>query len=395
MAVPNTHYSFGARRYRRAVPAIPAVLVIAVFMTISGTGGATALRTGSVIRTTSVNGLTPSSVADEPIAPKVVASCGVGLGPMGIAYDPADRDLYVANSNHLNYSLPHHHGTISVIGPGCDVIRTITLPAGSCPYSVAYDPQVEWMFVTDTCLSYIYVLSGPTILHQISTGTGDSTFSATYDPLTGDMLVSDLFQDGTGIAVYHGTKQVEGNTAVCGASGWECPSYSSIVIADGKIFAGSESIVVVFDARTYHFLTWFYVSCNLGPLQAVLGTMMYNPVHRDIYYGALDDTTGTYCTFSPQNYAVLQSRTIPALHAAAGIAYSPATRGIYIVAGGGPYPWLGATQNSSDVWMVDPSGHLHALHLATDANPYALAYDPLDGLTYVCGSGTDTVYAVS
>jgi hypothetical protein len=73
--------------------------------------------------------------------------------------------------------------------------------------------------------------------------------------------------------------------------------------------------------------------------------MIYSPVDNSIYFGATDDVTGTYCSYSPSNDEFHLNRTTPALHDAAGLAFSPTTRSIYIVAGGGTYPWSGFTQN--------------------------------------------------
>ncbi len=392
MAVPIRVRIIGTGANRPLLRGLSAALATAVIVVLITSGGASAIMTNVGSGTSSATSPTTSSSAAEPTAPKVVASCGVGKGPMGVAYDPADKDVYVANSNLLTGWPPHHHGTISVIEPGCKVVHTITLPAGSCPYGLAYDPENQWMYAIDSCLPFVYIISGTEIIHRIQFGGPTNPFggelSIAYDPLTGDILVSDLFQDGSGILAYHGTRQTG---EMCGQAGWECPSYDSIAVVDGKIFAGSPNPIVVFDARTYAFLKWFTVPCDL--YGQVLGAMAFDPASRVVYFG--DTSTGTYCVFSPKTDEVLYNRTISSLHAAAGIAYSPATRGIYIVPGGGPNPWLGFTQNSSDVWEVDPSGHLYALHLAMDANAYALAYSPPDGMMYICGAGTDSVYVVS
>jgi DNA-binding beta-propeller fold protein YncE len=49
---------------------------------------------------------------------------------------------------------------------------------------------------------------------------------------------------------------------------------------------------------------------------------------------------------------------------------------------------------STTLWIQDSMGHLRSLRLGTHADPYSLTYDPANGLMYVCGAGTDTLYVV-
>jgi hypothetical protein len=388
MAIHGWTGRFGGLTAVHRGEAITAVLAAVVVLVMLGTGSSDAISVHAGSVPGSADAATHSPIVVGADSPKVLSSCKVGKNPMGVAYDPADEYVYVANSGHLVFPTPQQEGTVSVIEPGCKVIHTIKLAAGSCPYGIAYDPENTWMYVTDLCDPYIYVISGLQVIHRINYLGNDNGFSVAYDPATGDMLVSDFYQDGLGIAVYHGTELVGGNTELCGASGWECPSYSSIAVVDGRVFAGAPGIVVMFDAKSYDFISWFSIPCS----EPVLGAMTFDLRTRILLYG--DTTTGTYCGVSPQTHAYVFNQTITSLPAVAGIAYSPATSGIYIVGGGGPYPWAGFTQNSSDVWVESPSNHLTVVRLADDANAYDLAFNPSNRMMYVSGAGTDTVYVV-
>jgi len=68
---------------------------------------------------------------------EVIANITVGAGPEGIAYDPSNGYIYVAN---------FCSGTVSVIN-GTTVIANITVGAG--PEGIAYDPSNGYIYVAN------------------------------------------------------------------------------------------------------------------------------------------------------------------------------------------------------------------------------------------------------
>ena len=67
---------------------------------------------------------------------------GVGNSPFGIAYDPSNGNLYVAN---------FEPGTVSVInGTTNSVVSTINVNMVISPWETAYNPSNGYVYVTDT-----------------------------------------------------------------------------------------------------------------------------------------------------------------------------------------------------------------------------------------------------
>jgi YVTN family beta-propeller protein len=112
----------------------------------------------------------------------VIATVSVGTGPDGMAFDPANGDMYVANSN---------SGTISVIsGSTNTVVHTITIGSwADWVDAVAMDTANGDIYVAKQWDNSISVISGVTntVIHTISVGLWPN--SITYDPLNQNLYV--------------------------------------------------------------------------------------------------------------------------------------------------------------------------------------------------------------
>jgi len=79
----------------------------------------------------------------------VIATIPVGTWPVGVAYDPSNGYIYVADSG---------SNTVSVID-GTTVIATI--PVGIEPAGVAYDPSNGYIYVTNFASGTVSIISTP------------------------------------------------------------------------------------------------------------------------------------------------------------------------------------------------------------------------------------------
>ncbi len=61
------------------------------------------------------------------------------MNPRGVAYDPDNQEVYVANSN---------SSTVSVIDTFIHQV-IFTIPIGSNPFGVAYDPDNQEVYVAN------------------------------------------------------------------------------------------------------------------------------------------------------------------------------------------------------------------------------------------------------
>ena len=68
----------------------------------------------------------------------VVSTIPVGSVPRGIAFDPVHDRMYVSNQG---------SNTVSVINTNTNTVVS-TIPVGSSPYGIAFDPVHNRMYVT-------------------------------------------------------------------------------------------------------------------------------------------------------------------------------------------------------------------------------------------------------
>jgi len=115
----------------------------------------------------------------------VIAIITVGSEPMGVAYDPSNGYIYVTNFG---------SGTVSVIN-GTTVIATITVGGlWTNPAGVAYDPSNGYIYVTNFGSDAVSVISGTTVIANIPVGS--EPVGVAYDPSNGYIYVTN-FGSGT------------------------------------------------------------------------------------------------------------------------------------------------------------------------------------------------------
>jgi YVTN family beta-propeller protein len=123
---------------------------------------------------------------------RVIKTIGVGSGPAGIAFNPADNETYVANQC---------SGTVSVLNQNDKVVKTIRLSADSQPFGVNYGAKN--VYVGDRELSNVYIISGSNKVKTIS-GFSSNPFLGAYDPKNGYEYVVDF--DSSEVQILIGTK---------------------------------------------------------------------------------------------------------------------------------------------------------------------------------------------
>ena len=87
----------------------------------------------------------------------VVATINVGANPIGVAFDGANNDVYVANAaSNTPGALP----TISVIDSSSNtVVATISDSSFKAPWGVAYDRANREIYVTNFVGNTVSVIS--------------------------------------------------------------------------------------------------------------------------------------------------------------------------------------------------------------------------------------------
>jgi YVTN family beta-propeller protein len=126
------------------------------------------------------------------------AKCKVGIGPQDPAYDPVNHEIYVPNAGSAN---------ISVVKAPCTKAGTIKLPEspeGTYPVAAAFDPQNNYVYVTDVDANAVYVISGTKL---VATLHGfDRPEAIVYDPSRADMIVTNF--DGDNLTQVYATSAI-------------------------------------------------------------------------------------------------------------------------------------------------------------------------------------------
>jgi YVTN family beta-propeller protein len=121
----------------------------------------------------------------------VVATASTGSGPYGAAYDTANHRMYVVNRDSNNITILN----------GTAVNATIGLLSYSFPAGIAYDPVDETVYVAEFGTSLVAVIHNQTIVANVT--VGPEPIGVAYDAQDGFVYVAD---SGSGeVTVINGT----------------------------------------------------------------------------------------------------------------------------------------------------------------------------------------------
>jgi hypothetical protein len=358
-----------AESYRRnraasvaaAVPVIVAFAVVAFALT-----GLAAAQTGTAHASPrSAHDLSGGTVgAVSPAGSSVSARCLVGDNPEGVAYDPSDHDVYVAD-------YAPGDGGISILKAPCTLITTIHLSSGT-PYGAAYDPSTHDIMVSDPSMDAVYVLQGTSIVTILDGFCSPS--SMTWDAPADALLVVDS---------WCGVDAIYGNTQ----TGVEVPaindcSAAAALVADGYVWVadqcGTPYSVDVFDASTFASVGSFSIS-------TVPGALAWDPVNDTVLVGSLYGNTMHVlepATVALHTY-VNSTFALGKLLGTTSILYSPTTHDMYVSGRAG-----------SDIWTISSAGVSHSVAVGSGADLQFMSYDAATHHIYVTGWATNTVYVI-
>ena len=162
----------------------------------------------------------------------VAATIGVGTSPFGVAYDPADARLFVANTG---------SGNVTVISDATNT--TIgSVPVGLDPYGVAYDNRTNSIFVANGGSNTVSVINGSTlrVVTNVSVGTGPVGLA--YDPVSDDVIVANNLSNNVSVIA------ASSYTVVATVAAGDGPYAVAVDNATGNVFVsntGSGNITVI------------------------------------------------------------------------------------------------------------------------------------------------------
>jgi DNA-binding beta-propeller fold protein YncE len=294
-----------------------------------------------------------AAIAGVPNAVKI-PHCAVGTSPGDAAYDPLNHLIYVPE-----------HGGVAVIKSPCTVTHSISTPAGSLPSAAAFDASDNDIYVVDSALNQVYVISGTTIIATVTDPSLDWPAGIAYDPAATGVVVTNL--DGDSITF------IIGSGAVGSESVGTCPvgiAYSAY--ADSLIVANECDNDVSVLSATY-FSTGFTIDTGSSP-----------------YAVAYDPANGlTYVTNEGSNNVPVVD---PISHHDGDINVGNGPESI----GFDQFHLRMYVTNSYGATISEISGFsvVKTVHLPTGSFPVGATFSDFNGKMYVPGYGSGAVYVV-
>lgn len=244
----------------------------------------------------------------EPIlAPVLTKTISVGKTPLGIAYDSADTDVYVANNN---------SNTVSVISSSGATLNTViaTLKVGIAPQRVVYDPTSKQIYVSNYVSGTLSIIAGTSVLKTVKVCPEQGDLF--YDPANGNMYVtnSSSYSPTTGFSpstVY----EVNSGTFKVTKIKLGVPIFPYFIFdpANGGLYAAT-FVYTSFPAPTTPYVIEISPTNAVTKLAQPLDTWpwvytgAYSPQTKDVYISLFNATS----TVKPSVIALTSTNTVAA-----------------------------------------------------------------------------------
>lgn len=282
---------------------------------------------------------------------KYVGNFTVGDGPEGMAYDPLNHYMYVAN----------YFGSNVTIMNGTKIVTSVNV--GNQPESICFDSSNGYMYVANSASGNVSLINNFTVVHTINNLSSPSF--DTYDPANGYVYVDDYTDNN--VTVLNGTG-FAGNISVKGSpyssvydpsnnmiyvAGW---SNGNITLINGMIAVGNISL-----------------GSNNGPCGGA-----YDPLNGYLYFGS--DGTNNISVISGarllQNVSIGTNYAFPSFDQADGLIWT-------------------ADYYGNNVTIIDNSTVAGSFVVPKSSYPNGAAFDPYDGYMYVAdrGAGNVTIFS--
>ena len=273
----------------------------------------------------------------------LIATVMVGKAPNGIAFDPDNGDVYVANAYCGTFFTDCGMGNVSVIDSSTNTV-TATVPVGRDPEHVAFDPVNGDVYVSNGYNGTISIIDGSTNTVISTITTGGYPEGMAFDSLNGDMYVAN---DGTAsVSVIDGST----NTVITSLNVGPCLWADAFDSSNGDIYVGSQcgnppfaGIVYVIDGSTNTVTASFSVN-------SIMYAIAFDISDGDIYVPTIGSGVQPEVAVIDGNTNSVASTMTIGLENSGEIsaAYDPANGDLYVGAGGlGPIVSVFSTVQAS------------------------------------------------
>ncbi|MGP8067537.1 MAG: YncE family protein [Thermoplasmata archaeon] len=348
-----------------------AFAVIFVLLTLSS---ASAMAAGTPVHARAT--VPPSGLATDA-AISVLKNVAVGKAPVGVAYDPTNKEIYVADSG---------AGKVSVINGTTNlVVKTLTV--GTKPETLLYDPHNARMYVLNLGSHSVTVIrSNNTIAATVSISATE-IYNLVYDPTNGAVYALS-YEFAPPTSVFYNLSKINPTTnavtkikvGVGASSLLYDPATLDLVVADSSVNALS-IVNSSTNAVTTVTLTGNYPS-----------SLLYNPANKDVY--ALDAGYFTKGVTKTGNVSVLSSSnkivaTVKVAKLPISATLDPTSNKVFVVSSGSPNATTGKFPNG--VVTVISSTNAVVATVTVGKEALVSSYDPATQDIYMpCGQSNAT-----
>lgn len=288
-----------------------------------------------------------------------------GILPIGIAYNPVNNNMYVANAA---------SATVSVISGSTDSIIGSIL-VGNLPISIAYAPPNK-LYVTNAGSDDVYVINGATnrVIRDIP--VGEYPWGITYNPANADVYVVNN-QGNTVSVIDTSTDAVVDNIQlgnVLPPPSLPDPQYITYHRTNGGVYVGGNQQISVLNAAS---------NVDLGDLQTpstasnIVGQLAHNPNNNRIY--AAVPNSNTVVILNPDTHR-FEGSPIPVGTTPYAIVYHPNNNRIYVT-----------NLGSNSVSIINPITNTEVGTIPVGDSPAGIAINPSNNHIYVTNFGSNTV----
>lgn len=329
----------------------------------------------------------------------VVATVPVGTQPIGIAFDSANGDVYVANSG----TALTPNGTVSVIDGSTNTV-VANLTVGPLADAVAFDPANGNVYVANSYSGTVSVINGSTNTVVATVQVGGAADGLAFDSSNKDIYVTeeDIYVTNVSatsppyfyattsniVSVINGsTNKVVANVtvgdypqALAFDSGngdlYVTTLYGTVSVIDGSVNKAVVNITtggypdgVAYDPESGDIYVCVQVPIPVGP-------HMFNPIPIDVaaYNGNVSVIDGS-------TNAVVA--TVPVGQTPSGIAFDPSDGDIYV-----------ANSASDTVSVIDGLSNMVVASVTVGTGPSGITFDSANGDIYVANGGSNTVSVI-
>ena len=292
-------------------------------------------------------------------------------GPAGLAFDSANKDIYVTNYGNKN----DIEGKASVFDSSTNTVVD-TVPVGTRPRAIAYNPANNEVYVANTVSNDVSVIGtlNKNVIATIAVGNlpGNGSSGIAYDFGNGKLYVTN-FRSDTLSAIDSSTNKVVDD--IKGFSGPVGVAYDS---SNGKIYVTNKEANTVSVVDTLRNNVIATIAVGRAP-----SALVYDPASDRIYVtnSGLVTARGTVSVIEGSTNKVVA--TIPVGAGPDGITYDPDNARLYV-----------ANSFSNSISVIDSSSNSPIATIAVGSQPQGVVFNPSNHDIYVANYDSNTISVI-